>query len=54
MKEQKHGTQYSYKILKCRCDPCKAWNTSTQIKYRAARREKGGKLVNGKWKMVPV
>jgi len=54
MTEIKHGAQYAYKVLKCRCDPCKAWNTKEQIKYRAARREKGERLVNGKWKTVPV
>jgi hypothetical protein len=50
MTEIKHGSQYAYKIQKCRCDPCKAWNTAEQIKYRVKRREKGEVLVNGKWK----
>jgi hypothetical protein len=51
-KNIKHGSQYAYKIMKCRCDDCKAWNTAEQIKYRVKRREKGEVLVNGKWKTV--
>lgn len=52
MTEIKHGSQYAYKVLKCRCDDCKAWNTAEQIKYRKARHDRGERLVNGKWRMV--
>lgn len=52
MRESRHGAQYAYKVLKCRCDPCKAWNTAQQRKYRTGRKERGGKMVNGRWKTV--
>jgi len=35
-----HGTQYAYRIGRCRCDECKEWRRASQRAYYHRRRQR--------------
>lgn len=45
----RHGTRTGYRREGCRCDECRAWNSTTQKQYAADYRERTGASLRRKY-----